>query len=246
MRKHSEFFGLILIFIGVVLAYFIGKMVDVFLGEYLKALVEPKLGSTVAEFLTRFSDAVIPTIAVPVIIVGIYMYIKNDIETAEGKARVEELHARFDPQDPICMRPAVQVHDPAAGVLLADFYRVRISKEGTTSADDCCGTIISVVRGGKNLIAGEHLQLPFSNSSNTKRVSPGVPDSVDVLAVYQKGYVGVCAVKQVGSLSLTTLFAQPGIYEITVAVSSPQQTTKTVKLVLDWTGSHATSSVRPA
>src|SRR5262245_45032793 len=236
MRKHSEFFGLIVVFILFILAFFIEKVAGVFLDEWLKSKLEPALGLTLAEFLTRFADAVIPMILVAIIIVGLYWYIKHDIETVETKARGEEVTARFDPSDPICFRPRVQVNT-ANGAALADFYRVRIDKLGTTSAEDCRAFIISVVRNGHNLIAGEQLQIPFSNSTpaHSKRVSAGVPESVDAIYIMAPGYVGTCALNTIGSVNVTQLFDQPGDYEITVAVSAPQQKSRSVKLILSWT-----------
>ena len=245
MRKHSDLFPLWIVFPIFVLGYFLEKVVGVFLDEWLKSKIEPALGAPLSDVLTKFADAIIPMIMVVIIVIYIYWYIKNDIEAAEAKARQEEVIGRFDPNDPICFRPAVQVNS-TSGPFLADFYRLRVDKLGTTSADDCSASIISIVRAGINLIAGEQLQLPFSNSTHVKRISAGLPDSVDVMVLYQNGYAGVCAVNPVGSVDVTQLFDQPGDYEITVAVSALHQAARTVKMLLKYTGSHSTSSVSAA
>jgi hypothetical protein len=244
MRKHSDTFPVWLILPLALLGYFIHEISSVFLDEWLKNKIEPLLGQSLSDFLTRFADAIIPMILVVATVIYIYWYIKRDIEVTEAKARQEEVVGRFDPSDPICVRRNVQVNDKSRPVL-ADFYRVRVDKLGTTGVDDCSATILSINRSGQNLIAGERLQLPFSNSTHVKRVSAGVPDSVDVVVVYQ-GFAGVCAVNNVGSIDLTRLFTHHDDYEIVVAISAPNQTSAIVRMILSWTGSPSTSSVRPA
>jgi len=119
-----------------------------------------------------------------------------------------------------------------------DWYRIRVDAEGG-NISNCRARLISIKRGGSDLLVGENPPLPFVHSNGpewTATVNEGVPEYIDLLGILydQKIVLAVPQQSRSSSIHWGDMFSLAGEYEIRVMVTAPSVTPFPVDLLLRW------------
>jgi hypothetical protein len=151
-----------------------------------------------------------------------------------------QLRLSFDMIDAGCVcRNTVLTERTSSGNVIqkrCDWYRIRIDAEhGNVPA--CQARLISVTRGGSPLLAGEAPPLPITHATEgIKTVHQGVPDYIDLLAIFETNTVDLCVPQERRSSSINWgMFDLASDYEIKVAVTAPAAETASINVIFRWT-----------
>jgi hypothetical protein len=170
------------------------------------------------------------------------------------------LRLSFDMNDAGCVRRNTIVSMPVTlrvrdrpdlteqvlGQANCDWYRIRIdAQNGNVSS--CQARLISVTRGGSPLLTGDTPPLPIAHGAandGTKTIHEGVPDYIDLLAIFQDNTVDLCVPPERRTSSINWgMFDLASDYEIKVAVTSPDAKTISIDVILRWTLDRMTSEI---
>jgi hypothetical protein len=127
-----------------------------------------------------------------------------------------------------------------------DWYRIRVDAKGGNVAG-CRGRLVSIKRGGNELLAGEHPPLPFTHYDPDApvTVSEGVSEFLDLLGVTydQSVILAVPPHRRSSLIHWWDLFSLPGDYEIKAAITTPSATMVPIELSFRWNLNHATAEI---
>jgi hypothetical protein len=171
------------------------------------------------------------------------------------------LNCSFDMSDPGCVRRNTVYTEtlmlPDGGVgqprqfirqTKCDWYRIRVDAEHGNIAN-CRGRLLSITRAGTQLLAGEMPILPFAPGEQpdaaAKTIHEGVPEYLDVLAIFENNHVIVALYRGLGSSSINwnQIFSLAGDYTIKVAITSPDAARATIDLMFMWRQDRATAQI---
>lgn len=130
----------------------------------------------------------------------------------------------------------------------SDWYRIRVDAEYGNLAN-CRGRLLSVERGGIQLLAGEMPTLPFAPGNQpdavAKAIHEGVPEYLDLLAIFEDNRVMLALHPGYASSSVDwgNMFSLAGDYKIKVAVTSPDAASATLDLLFRWRQDRLTADV---
>lgn len=134
--------------------------------------------------------------------------------------------------------------------ITADYYRLKVETDQIGHVPSCTGRLTSLTFGGNNILAGETPILTFAPGhaadAIAKNIHDMVPEFLDVLAIAEDRppLLTLRGFQFPNSINPSTLFARYGLYNFTIAVTSPSSGTVTVKLELDWQGDRRTVRMR--
>jgi hypothetical protein len=117
-----------------------------------------------------------------------------------------------------------------------DWYRIRVDAENGNIAG-CSGRLLSVKRGGNELLAGENPPLPFTHSvDGNANVHEGVSEFLDLMGVLhdQRIVLAVPANRRSSSIQWNDMFALAGDYEIRAIIIAPSVPAVPIDLLLRW------------
>jgi hypothetical protein len=127
-----------------------------------------------------------------------------------------------------------------------DWYRIRVDAEGG-NISGCRGRILSVTRGGGELLSGENPSLPFAHgdqADGTITIYEGVQEDLDLLAIFNdRVMLAVPPRQQSSSINWADMFTYAGDYQLKVAVTSPDAPASSIELLFRWTLNRNTAEI---
>jgi hypothetical protein len=177
------------------------------------------------------------------------------IQLPPAPVSAPRLKCSFSMSDAGCVHHNIPFHEtlmqpgqtPYARIINCDWYRIRVDAIGG-NVPNCRGRLLSVKRGGNELLAGEHPPLHFTHSGDsagTTIVAEGVSEFLDLLAVLydQRVTLAVPFNHRSSSIQWSDMFSLAGEYEIKVMITAPSVTAAPVELVLRWNLNPATAEI---
>lgn len=161
-----------------------GKGIDHVASQLLQAIRKADAGSGIVEASAPIAGTAPPLLVMP---------------TALTSVPRAELRCSFNMHDPGCVRRNTLCAEmfavpgqatPVVRQSKCDWYRVKIEAIGS-NIDGCRGRLLSVARGGGELLSGENPPLPFTHGAadGTTTIHEGVPEHLDLLAVFEDNRV---------------------------------------------------------
>ncbi|MGA7433874.1 MAG: hypothetical protein WBW35_25870 [Xanthobacteraceae bacterium] len=176
-------------------------------------------------------------------------YVPIPTPTVNNPALRPELKCSFSMNDPGCVHRnityteqlvlAMPGQQPAHFPKQArcDWYRIRVSAENG-SIPGCRGRLLSVKRGGNELLNGENPPLQFTHNEPDRDVAinEGVSEYLDLLGILydQRVVLAVPLHRRSSSIQWNDMFSLAGDYEIRAAVTSPHTSAAPIDLILRW------------
>jgi hypothetical protein len=159
------------------------------------------------------------------------------------------LKCGFDPSDPGCVRPnTIQtlLHGAFYAQRSCTWYRVKVDAENGNCLR-CRALLLSLTRDGIPLIPWETLPLPIvhAEEDGTKTIHEGITDHIDLLAVFDNNTVDLCVplARRMSSINWNGLFSVAGLYQLKVAITSPDGPKDTVDVRFRWTLNRTSSEI---